>query len=52
VRKAVASIGADAWTAIRYPQAVWDEEGQCWISDAEVAEAPFTHSPPAAYATT
>jgi hypothetical protein len=23
---------------IQYPNAVWDDEGQCWISDAEVAE--------------
>jgi hypothetical protein len=42
VKKAIAAIGEDAWTAIRYPRAVWDEEGQCWISDAEVAEIDFT----------
>jgi hypothetical protein len=42
VTKAVAAIGEDAWTPIRYPNAVWDEEGQCWISDAEVAEVSFT----------
>jgi hypothetical protein len=42
VVRAIASIDADAWTAIRYPQAVWDDDGQCWISDAEVAELPFT----------
>src|SRR3954470_8675941 len=42
VKKAIASIADDAWTPIRYPQAVWDEEGSCWISDAEVAEIPFT----------
>jgi hypothetical protein len=42
VKKAVAAIGEDAWTPIRYPQAVWDDEGQCWISDAEVAEIEFT----------
>ena len=42
VKRAIASIGADGWTPIRYPQAVWDEEGQCWISDAEVAEIGFT----------
>jgi DDE family transposase len=42
VKKAIAGIEEDAWTAIRYPQAVWDEEGQCWISDAEVAEIGFT----------
>jgi hypothetical protein len=42
VKAAIASIGEDAWTAIRYPRAVWDDEGSCWISDAEVAEVPFT----------
>ena len=42
VKAAIGSIGVDAWTAIRYPQAVWDDDGQCWISDAEVAEVPFT----------
>ncbi len=42
VKRAIASIGEDAWIPIRYPQAVWDEEGQCWISDAEVAEVGFT----------
>src|SRR3954467_7914230 len=42
VKRAVASIGQDAWSPIRYPQAVWDDEGQCWISDAEVAEVSFT----------
>jgi hypothetical protein len=42
VKRAIGSIGEDAWTAIRYPNAIWDEEGQCWISDAEVAEISFT----------
>jgi hypothetical protein len=42
VKRAIGAIGEDAWTAIRYPQAIWDDEGQCWISDAEVAEVPFT----------
>src|SRR3954463_4272 len=42
VTKAIASIDPDAWTAIRYPHAVWDDEGSCWISDAEVAEIGFT----------
>src|SRR4051794_2414986 len=45
VKKAVAALGEDAWTPIRYPQAGWDEEGCCWISDAEVAEIPFTAFP-------
>jgi hypothetical protein len=42
VVKAIGAIADDAWTPIRYPQAVWDEEGSCWISDAEVAEVGFT----------
>jgi hypothetical protein len=42
VRKAIANIGADAWTPIKYTNAVWDEAAQAWISDAEVAEVPYT----------
>jgi hypothetical protein len=42
VAAAIASIPDDAWTAIRYPRAVFDEPLQQWISDAEVAELPFT----------
>jgi hypothetical protein len=41
VVQAIGAIADDAWTPIRYPQAVWDEQGQCWISDAEVAEIEF-----------
>src|SRR3954469_6723733 len=42
VRKAIASIGEDAWMAIKYPEAIWDEDEGRWISDAEVAEVGFT----------
>ena len=42
VVKAIAGIQESAWTAIRYPNAIFDEEQQRWISDAEVAEVPFT----------
>ncbi|MFF3877687.1 IS1380 family transposase [Streptomyces sp. NPDC001978] len=42
VKAAIAGIAEDAWTAIKYPKAVWDEEGQCWISDAEIAETTYT----------
>ena len=42
VRKAIAAIGDDVWTPIHYPNAVWDEAEQRLISDAEVAEVPFT----------
>ncbi len=42
VSAAIAAIGEDAWTTIRYPHAVFDEQLQQWVSDAEVAEIPFT----------
>jgi hypothetical protein len=42
VRKAIATIGHDAWTAIKYTNAIFDEDQQRWISDAEVAEIGYT----------
>lgn len=42
VTAAIASISEDAWTRIRYPRAVFDEQLQQWISDAEIAEIEFT----------
>ena len=48
VRAAIAAIPDDAWTAIEYPQAIWDDQLDCWVSDAEVAEtgyAAFTSKP-------
>jgi hypothetical protein len=42
VRTAIAGIPEDAWKAVRYPRAVWDDQLSCWISDAEVAEAAYT----------
>ena len=42
IRAAIASISDGAWTAIRYPHAVWDDQLDCWISDAEVAETEYT----------
>ncbi|MDT0264071.1 transposase [Jatrophihabitans lederbergiae] len=42
VKRAIAGISEDAWTTIRYPHAVFDEQLQQWASDAQVAEVPFT----------
>lgn len=42
VTRTIASIDEQTWTAIRYPNAIFDDEQQRWISDAEVAEVPFT----------
>lgn len=46
VKATIATISEDAWTAIKYPNALWEEGEQpgegYWVSDAEVAEVPFT----------
>ena len=42
VRRAIATITDDAWTAIKYPNAIYDEQAGEWISDAEIAEVPYT----------
>ncbi len=42
VKAAIAAIPEDAWTAIEYTDAVYDETTQQWISRAEVAEIGFT----------
>ncbi len=42
VRNGIQSIAEDAWTPIKYTNALWDEDSQRWISDAEVAQIAFT----------
>src|SRR5487761_351012 len=42
IQSAIAAIPEDAWTAIRYPQAIWDDQLGTWVSDAEVAETQYT----------
>ena len=42
VKRAIAAISKDAWTTIRYPQAIYDETTGTWVSKAQVAETPFT----------
>ncbi|MEO9222435.1 MAG: IS1380 family transposase [Mycobacteriaceae bacterium] len=42
VRRAITTIEESAWTPIHYPNAVWDEDEARLVSDAEVAEIPFT----------
>ena len=42
VKAAIAAIPEDAWTPVRYPGAVRDPDSGEWISDAEVAEIPYT----------
>jgi hypothetical protein len=42
IRAAIAAIGGDAWTAVQYPRAIWDDQLDAWVSDAEVAETQYT----------
>jgi hypothetical protein len=42
VRTAVAGIPETAWQPVRYPRAIWDDQLDCWVSDAEVAETAYT----------
>jgi hypothetical protein len=42
IRAAIAAIPEDAWTPIRYPRAIWDDQLGAWVSDAEVAETEYT----------
>jgi hypothetical protein len=48
VRATCEAIDETAWTPIRYPKAVWDEDLKEWISDAQIAETTYTtfaHTP-------
>jgi hypothetical protein len=42
VRGVIAAVPEDAWTPIRYPRAIWDDQLGAWVSDAEVAETSYT----------
>lgn len=42
IRRMIATIPESAWVSIRYPQAIWDEDEQRWISDAQIAEITYT----------
>src|SRR3954469_8829378 len=42
VKRAIAGIGENTWTTIRYTDALYDETTSTWISKAQVAEVPFT----------
>ena len=41
VRNAIATIPEHAWTPIRYPNAIYDDDTGMWISAAEVAETTY-----------
>src|SRR3954454_20534058 len=41
VKRAIAGIAENAWTTIKYPDAIYDETTGSWISQAQIAEIPF-----------
>jgi len=42
VQAACHAIPEQQWVDIKYPQAIWDEAEQRWISDAQIAETTYT----------
>ena len=42
IKATISTIPDGAWTTLKYPQAVFDEQLGQWVSDAEVAETAFT----------
>lgn len=42
VKRSITQIPEEAWTPIKYTNAVYDEDAQAWVSVAEVAEIEFT----------
>jgi len=42
VKRAITTIGEDAWTTIKYTDAIYDQTTGSWVSKAQVAEVPFT----------
>ena len=42
IRAACEGIAADRWIDIKYPEAIWDDDEDRWISDAQIAETVYT----------
>jgi hypothetical protein len=42
VTRAIEAVPADAWVEIEYPQPVWDEQQQRFVSRAQIAETTYT----------
>ncbi|MEV6868694.1 IS1380 family transposase [Streptosporangium subroseum] len=42
IKAAIAVIDEAAWAAIKYPKAVFDDQADRWVSDAEIAEVGYT----------
>jgi len=41
VKAAIAAVPGQAWTAIGYPRAIWDDQLAAWVSDAGIAEVSY-----------
>ncbi len=41
IKRAIAAIDEGTGTTVKYPQAIWDDDSQMWISKAQVAEIGF-----------
>ncbi|WNZ07361.1 hypothetical protein [Streptomyces sp. 11x1] len=46
VKQAITGIADDAWTAINYANAIYDEATDTWISDPRSPKCPTPRSPP------
>jgi hypothetical protein len=42
IRRTITTIDEDSWVPIKYPHAIYDDQTGQWISDAEIAEVPYT----------
>jgi hypothetical protein len=42
IRSVCEGIAEHKWVPIRYPQAIWDDQEQRWISDAQIAQTSYT----------
>lgn len=42
IKAAIAGIPESTWVTIRYPNAVFDTQTGGWVSDAQIAEVPYT----------
>jgi hypothetical protein len=42
IRRTITTLDEDAWIPIQYPNAIFDEQTGTWISEAEIAEVPYT----------
>lgn len=42
VTAAISRIPEEDWVDIKYPDAIWDDHEQRWVSDAQVAEISYT----------